>query len=140
MEALPYLLPRDDSASANGINELGQIVGGVAQNYHGMYAVQWDHHGHVANLGVLPEQGWSTAFAINDREEVIGWSGFRAFIWSRSQGIQDLNDLIPRNSGWFLSLPTAINNRGQITGQGTINGQSHAFLLTPVSQPLWTCE
>lgn len=50
--------------------------------------------------------------------------------------MQNLNNLIPKDSGWQLVLPTAINNRGQITGQGTINGQSHAFLLTPVdAQP-----
>jgi probable HAF family extracellular repeat protein len=140
MEALPYLFPGDNSASANGINQEGRIVGGVAQDYHGMYAVQWDRDGRVANLGVLPGQRWSTAFAINDRGQVVGWSGFRAFIWSRSEGIQDLNNLIPHDSGWFLSLPTAINRRGQITGQGTIKGQSHAFLLTPVSQPVWACN
>jgi probable HAF family extracellular repeat protein len=48
--------------------------------------------------------------------------------------MQNLNDLIPSNSGWSLSLPTGINSRGQITGQGTINGEQHAFLLTPVAK------
>ena len=41
--------------------------------------------------------------------------------------MQDLNGLIPANSGWFLSTANAINNAGQVTGQGTINGESHAF-------------
>jgi len=140
MQPLPYLSPGDTSASANGINDLGEIVGGVSQDYSGIYAVLWDQNGHIENLGVLPGQGWSTAFAINDREQVVGWSGFRAFIWTRARGIQDLNKLIPANSGWFLSLPTAINNRGQITGQGLINGQDHGFLLTPAHEPYWGCE
>jgi len=135
MQPLPDLSPADSSASANAINNLGQIAGGV-----GSYAVLWDRNGDVENLGVLPGQGWSTAFGINDREQVVGWSGFTAFIWTLAGGMQNLNNLIPSNSGWFLSQPNAINNRGQITGQGTINGQQHGFLLTPDSEPSWSCE
>jgi probable HAF family extracellular repeat protein len=129
--ALPYLSATDTSASANGINNLGQVVGGS-----GDIAVIWQNDkNHTAqSLGNLPGQAWSTAFAINDLTQVVGWSGFIAFIWSPAQGMQNLNDLIPSDSGWSLSLPTGINSRGQITGQGTINGQQHGFLLTPVEK------
>jgi hypothetical protein len=65
---------------------------------------------------------------------VVGWSGYAAFVWSREKGMQDLNTLIPSNSGWTLTMATAINVRGQITGEGDINGQQHGFLLTPVAQ------
>jgi probable HAF family extracellular repeat protein len=130
MQALPQL-PGGYSASANGINDLGQIAGGS-----GNYAVLWhnDKKHTVENLGTLPGQGWSTAFAINDAGQVVGWSGFVAFIWSRENGMRDLNNLIPSNSGWSLSLPASINVRGQITGQGVINGEQHGFLLTPISE------
>jgi len=140
MQALPYLSSGDSSASANGINRHGQIVGGSGNFYSGNFAVLWHRRDHVENLGVLPGEGWSTAFAINGRGQVVGWSGFRAFMWSRDEGMRDLNDLIPSNSGWFLSLATAINERGQITGQGSINGQSHTFLLTPNCEPSRECE
>jgi probable HAF family extracellular repeat protein len=43
----------------------------------------------------------------------------------------DLNNLIPANSGWLLQIANAINDQGQIVGQGTLNGQTEAFLLTP---------
>jgi probable HAF family extracellular repeat protein len=43
----------------------------------------------------------------------------------------DLNNLIPANSGWFLQAANAINDKGQIVGEGTLNGQIEAFLLTP---------
>jgi probable HAF family extracellular repeat protein len=148
MQLLPSL-PDGISSSANGINKRGQIVGGSSGDFTNNYAVLWNHRGQPqageedenkpVNLGVLPGQGWSTAFAINDNGQVVGWSGFVAFIWSQSEGMQDLNDLIASNSGWSLSIATAINDRGQITGQGAINGQSHAFLLTPTSQPSWGC-
>lgn len=45
----------------------------------------------------------------------------------------DLNSLIPAVSGWELQFAGSINDAGQIVGQGRINGQSHAFLLTPVT-------
>lgn len=35
--------------------------------------------------------------------------------------------------GWILSNANAINDAGQITGDGSINGQAHVFLLTPDS-------
>jgi hypothetical protein len=43
----------------------------------------------------------------------------------------DLNGLIPPNSGWSLTAAYGINDRRQITGEGTFNGQTHGFLLTP---------
>jgi len=43
----------------------------------------------------------------------------------------DLNSLIPRGSGWRLVQATAINKTGQIAGWGEVDGQTHAFLLTP---------
>jgi len=130
MQDLPNL-PHAFGASANGINDLGQVAGGS-----GSYAVLWHNDkNHTAEcLGVLPGLGWSSAFALNDAGQVVGWSGFAAFIWSRETGMQDLNQLIPSNSGWTLSIANAINVLGQITGQGTINGQQHGFLLTPVFQ------
>ena len=48
--------------------------------------------------------------------------------------MRDLNNLIPSNSGWLLTSANSINVRGQITGEGTIGGQTHAFVLTPVAR------
>jgi probable HAF family extracellular repeat protein len=44
-----------------------------------------------------------------------------------------LTQHIPANSGWVLNEARAINATGQIAGWGTINGQVHAYLLTPLS-------
>jgi hypothetical protein len=43
--------------------------------------------------------------------------------------------LIAPNSGWTLESADAINDAGQITGYGFINGQTHAFLLTVTAVP-----
>ena len=44
--------------------------------------------------------------------------------------MQDLNTLIPADSGWELIMP-GINTSGHIVGSGTINNQTRAFLATP---------
>jgi probable HAF family extracellular repeat protein len=129
MVELPSL-PGEPNAGANAINDFGEVVGGSGSD-----VVLWhnDKAHSAESLGTLPGAGWGTAFSINDVDQVVGWSGFTAFLWTRERGMQDLNTLIPANSGWSLSLARSINLRGQITGQGTIGGQQHGFLLTPVS-------
>jgi hypothetical protein len=48
--------------------------------------------------------------------------------------MRDLNALIPRNSGWMLARAHGINDRGQIVGEGLLNGGAAAFLLIPRSE------
>jgi probable HAF family extracellular repeat protein len=55
-----------------------------------------------------------------------------AFLYTSASGMVDLNALIDPLSGWELSDAADINEAGQITGQGLINGEYHAYLLTPV--------
>ena len=54
-----------------------------------------------------------------------------AFLYSDGQ-MQDLNDLIPADSGWNLTDASAINTSGQIVGEGVVDGNVRAFLATPV--------
>ena len=53
-----------------------------------------------------------------------------AFVVIKGQMIS-LNGLIPANQNWRLESAHAINNRGQIACQGTLNGKQRFFLLTP---------
>jgi len=56
----------------------------------------------------------------------------RAFIWDRTTGFQDLNDLIPADSGWKLEAALGINSRGEIIGRGDyMEGEDQGFLLIP---------
>jgi probable HAF family extracellular repeat protein len=79
--------------------------------------------------------------AINIASQVVGNSSTNAtaqghaFLWSADQGMIDLNDVIPPNSGWLLQIGIGINDNGQIVGFG-INpaGKTHAFLLIPVTK------
>ena len=58
-----------------------------------------------------------------------------AFLYTSGSGMVDLNTLIDPLSGWELLDAADINDAGQITGQGLIGGQYHAYLLTPVPIP-----
>jgi|SRR5215831_1359549 len=125
---------------AYGVNNSGQAVGysDFGDPLHTTTAFFWSKAVGIESMGTL---GWnpSTAEAINDQCLAVGYSiiadqtNEHAFIWSQATGMLDLNSKIPPNSGWVLTLATGINASGQIVGQGTINRQSHAFLLTPVN-------
>jgi len=55
-----------------------------------------------------------------------------AFLYTTGSGMVDLNTLIDPLSGWELLDASDINEAGQITGQGLIGDEYHAYLLTPV--------
>ena len=124
--------PGGITSSARAINNLGQVVGYLAgpSTLYDAHAFLWTKATGMQDLGTLPGIGLSTSLGINDLGQVVGNSGNFAFLWTKNEGMQNLNDLIPADSGWVLQTANSINLWGQITGLGTINGQTHAFLLT----------
>jgi probable HAF family extracellular repeat protein len=90
----------------------------------------------MTDLGTLSGFASVHPIGINAGNVVVGEASNdpapgSAFIWQNGV-IRDLNTLIPTGSGWFLQQATAINDGGQIVGNGTVGGQVHAFLLTPI--------
>jgi probable HAF family extracellular repeat protein len=82
----------------------------------------------------------SAALGINNSGQVVGYAPAgnapqHAFLYTNGVRV-DLNTLIPPNTGWTLSSATAINDAGQIAGNGQINGRSHAFRLDPIISPM----
>jgi probable HAF family extracellular repeat protein len=127
------------SSGAEAVNDLGQIVGAsYSQKLLTTHAAYFGPKG-VLDLGTFG--GFSEAFDINHWGQIVGDSydpyGIdRGFITDLGSGhLVDLDSLVPPNSGWFLGEPRAINDAGQITGEGTINGQVHGFLLSPDISP-----
>lgn len=122
---------------AFGLNDFNGVVGQSAipgGDFHYFHAFLWTMHGGMRDLGVLGSGDSSEAMAINDVGQIVGWSGANAFIWTRLDGMKNLNDFIDPKSGWTLNSANAITVLGQITGIGTINGETHAFLLSPLYQ------
>ena len=127
-----------DTSMANAINDSGIVVGqSNAESFlTEWHAVKWDAKNNIDDLGTLPGGTYSIAFGINASSQVVGYGNIgnnaaHAMLWTSTAGMQDLNNLIPSNSGWVLINANAINASGQITGYGTKGGHNHAFLLTP---------
>ena len=123
-------LTKSNQSGALAINESGEVVG---FSFSGVYpaAFAW-----MQNQGMWPVGGnRSTACGISATGEIVGSFGFSlsAFIWTPTSHEQNLNDLIPPNSGWSLFQACAINRSGQIAAEGTIGGQTHGALLTPAN-------
>jgi probable HAF family extracellular repeat protein len=126
---------------ATGINASGQVVG-LSDLPGGRIHAFLSDGKKMTDLGTLPGQYFSTANGINDAGQVVGSSsglgpGFHdhAVLFVNGK-VTDLNSLIAADSHWILESATAINNSGQIVGNGTApDGERHAFLLTPVDVP-----
>ncbi len=137
-----------------GVNASGQVIG--TTNYstgnEPISAILWSG-GTARDLGTLPPLDplhpvpkATVALGINGSGQVVGGSNVapvcpadvfcawktHAFLYS-SGVMQDLNELIPSDSGWELLSATAINDAGQITalGQDRSGQSSVALLLTP---------
>ena len=142
-------------AVPTGINNSGQVVG-YSNTSGGDYSAFLYSNGVMTNLGSLLEASTlSEAVAINNSGEVLGFNvinnaGYpHIFLYSiATRQVQDLSTtlysslLVPGGTaakGFVaLTLPSAMNNEGQIVGEGYYwDGTSYsdqAFLLTPASK------
>lgn len=122
------------------INNAGQVTGS-AETSNGQSHTFLYSNGVMSDLGTLGG-GKSRGNDINNLGQITGFayskddSTYRAFVYSDG-AMLDLNELLDplSTAGWFLSEGTGINDLGQITGEGSFNGQQRAFLLTPVPEP-----
>ena len=117
-------------SGAWGINASGQVVGFS-------YMPDLTIHSFLYSNGKMVDldpTGGGEAWSINASGQVVGYSSatLHAFLYTPGAGMTDLNTLIGTESGWTLVVARAINDKGQITGAGQINGRTHAFLLTPI--------
>jgi probable HAF family extracellular repeat protein len=132
-----------------GINDSGQVAG--SSNITGdvaSHAFFWTPttaggtSGTMLDLGTLGGSD-SYGYAVSNSGQVVGFSYVpanvsnyqHAFLYTPGHGMIDLNTLIDPISCWELLDSSDINDAGQITGQGLINNEYHAYLLTPIPLP-----
>lgn len=132
-EALPTL--GGTSGAGRGINNAGDIVGESFREGETLrIAAWWKPNNDVADLGTLGGAE-SSATDVNNHGQIVGWSfdaigQRRAFLYANGAMV-DLNTLLEPGSGWVLLSANAINDAGQITGEGLVGDDVRAFLLTP---------
>ena len=119
------------------IHNSGHVVGSSNVTNNGSnHAFLWAPSEGMKDLNDDSMAAYSHASGVNTRQEVVGnyqapsSSTYRAFIYSNST-MKNLNDMIAPGSGWVLNTAQAINDCGQITGYGTKDGETRAFLLNP---------
>ena len=126
---------------ALAINKAGQVVGWAeVGGVYGDRAVMWQQNPRTDEwLIVTLSDDESRAHDINDRGQVVGKTSSvdfpysRATLWDNGETI-DLTDQLAGDTGWILRRAWAINNAGQIAGQGVnVDDGYGAFLITPIA-------
>ncbi len=142
----------NDNGLAGGISLSVAYVGGQdllkAFSFSNLHPVLWNNYTPQDLTSLLGNKygavegvnnmGWATGFK-TDTGTGLGpvdlllypdSQNFIAFLYASGK-VYDLNTLVTNGTGWTLTNATAVNDAGQIVGAGFINGQEHAFLLTP---------
>jgi probable HAF family extracellular repeat protein len=127
-----------EAITVTDVNERGDVVGYVATARGEVRAFLF-RATRMEDLGILSGGTQSLAFALNNLGQIVGAAdagrgGLEAVLYSGGV-VHNLNELIPKESGWVLRAARGINDLGQIVGEGMIGGKQEAFLLTPVQPP-----
>jgi probable HAF family extracellular repeat protein len=123
----------EGTSSACGIDGAGRVTG-RATNGGVNHAFRFT--GALADLDAFGgagsgAEGTSNGTTVGSFTLADGFTS-HAFVHTVANGSVDLNSRIPADSGWVLTSAKAVNANGQIVGQGIVNGEVHAYLLTPL--------
>jgi probable HAF family extracellular repeat protein len=136
-------LPGGDVSIGRAVNSGGQVAG-EATSPEGDRAFLWSPVSGQPGAGTMIDLGSlggpaSGAYGINDSGQVVGFSSdvsglAIAFLYTGGT-MHDLNALLIEDyDGVTLRAAFDINELGDIVGVAEVNGEGHAFLLTPTDR------
>lgn len=114
--------PQGSKSYAWGINNCGQVVGSTCSSATEPYRACLWQGGQLIYLSPANMLVWSEARDINDQGQVVGFVGDTAYLW-------DSGTMIGLGTLGRRTVPTAINNHGQVVGYSLpIGSDDRAFI------------
>jgi len=135
-------LPGANGALAFGVSNSGYVVGASMQNQGPGLPFIWSKANGMVAIPLATGTSLGQAEGVNSSGWVVGTDGgaFAVPFLYDGTNTYRLQDLIPGNSGWDLSMNTsssaqAISENNIIVGTGAHNGDIHAYAMVPVGGP-----
>ena len=114
------------------VNRHDMVIGYLFTAFTLSHGFIWTREMGLIELGAASSQVLSSADDVNERGHVVGSLDMRAYRWTRSQGVVDLNTLIPPTPDKVvLRSAHAIAENGAILARA----DSGLYLLVPADHP-----
>jgi hypothetical protein len=135
-------LPGFNGALNFGVSNSGFVVGSSMQNQGSGLPFIWSEANGMVAIPLAPDTTEGEAQGVNSSGWVVGTDGgvFAVPFLYDGTNTYRVQDLIPANSGWDLSMNTsssamAISENNIIVGTGVHNGETHAYVMIPAATP-----
>jgi hypothetical protein len=133
-------LPDNNGALAFGVSNNGYVVGSSMQNQGLGLPFIWSEANGMVAIPLASGTSLGQAEGVNSSGWVVGTDGgaFAVPFLYDGTNTYRLQDLIPGNSGWDLSMNTSssaqgISEDGVIVGTGVHDGETHAYAMVQVA-------
>jgi len=133
-------LPGFNGALNFGVSNSGFVVGSSMQNQGSGLPFIWSEANGMVAIPLAPDTSQGEAQGVNSAGWVVGTDGgvFAVPFLYDGTNTYRVQDLIPANSGWDLSMNTsssaiAISETNIIVGTGVHDGETHAYAMVPVT-------
>jgi len=133
-------LPGANGALAFGVSNNDYIVGSSMFNQGSGMPFIWSDQNGIIGIPLASGTTLGQAEGVNSSGWVVGTDGgaFAVPFLYDGTNTYRLQDLIPDNSGWDLSMNTSssalgISEDGVIVGTGVHNGETHAYAMVPAT-------
>jgi hypothetical protein len=134
-------LPGQNGAIAFGVSNTGYVTGASMMNQGAGLPFIWSDAGGIVAIPLATGTSQGSGRAVNSGGWVVGTdsSAFAIPFLYDGTNTYRLQDLIPADSGWDLSMNTSssalgVSDNDVIVGTGVFNGDTHAYAMIPTFQ------
>jgi len=104
---------------AEKINDSDMVIGNVRDFVEFPHGFVWTRETGVTEIGAGQPRTVTGTADLNNRGQVVGGFGTRAYVWTRARGVVDLNTVLrAAPAGLVLQGARAISDNGAIVAQG----------------------